>query len=259
MSEIFGSTYATNYDAFYQEKDYHAECDLLEDIFSKYGSKPVKSILDLGCGTGNYAIPLAQRGYRVTGVDRSPEMLSLAQTKLGQPELSQKVKLYQGHIETFQLEDRFDTAILMFAVLGYQLENAQVLRTLCNAKHHLNRGGLLIFEIWYGPAVLSQRPSERLKIIRSDERQLIRWSAGTLDIRHHTCRVDYHIWELSQGVPVKEIEEIHQMRFFFSLELELLLESSGFHLMRLGSFPEIDCEPDETTWNVIAVAIGKDD
>jgi hypothetical protein len=43
------------------------------------------------------------------------------------------------------------------------------------------------------------------------------------------------------------------MRYFFPLELSVLLECSGFSLVRLGAFPEIDQDPDENTWSVIAV------
>ena len=79
MSEVFGSVYADAYDLFYRDKDYAAESDLIECIFQTYGDGAIRSILDLvGCGTGNHAIPLAQRGYEVVGIDRSENMLDQA-------------------------------------------------------------------------------------------------------------------------------------------------------------------------------------
>ena len=69
MSEVFGSAYANVYDALYHDKDYSAECDMIEGILKRYGESPVRSILDLGCGTGNHAVPFAERGYDLT----SPE------------------------------------------------------------------------------------------------------------------------------------------------------------------------------------------
>jgi len=51
-----------------------------------------------------------------------------------------------------------------------------------------------------------------------------------------------------------ESEERHVMRYFFPLELDLFLKSSGFRLLRLGAFPELERDPDETTWNVMVVA-----
>jgi hypothetical protein len=53
---------------------------------------------------------------------------------------------------------------------------------------------------------------------------------------------------------VQHAEERHEMRFFFPLELELLLDAAGFELVRLGAFPELDREPDDASWSFLAVA-----
>jgi ubiquinone/menaquinone biosynthesis C-methylase UbiE len=81
MTEPFGSIYADCYDAFYQKKDYEAECDLIERLFKTYASAQIKTVLDLGCGTGNHTISLARRGFEVIGVDRSESMLAQARKK----------------------------------------------------------------------------------------------------------------------------------------------------------------------------------
>src|SRR5207248_11417549 len=69
---VFGPQYAEAYDTLYRDKDYSAECDAIEHVFRLYGIGPVRRVLDLGCGTGGHAVPLAERGYEVVGVDRSP-------------------------------------------------------------------------------------------------------------------------------------------------------------------------------------------
>jgi len=71
----FQKEYAEAYDFLYQDKNYSSECDLIEEIFRKFAPGKIRTILDLGCGTGSHAIPLAQRGYRVTGVDLAENML----------------------------------------------------------------------------------------------------------------------------------------------------------------------------------------
>jgi hypothetical protein len=141
----------------------------------------------------------------------------------------------------------------MFAVLGYQTENRDVLATLKTARNHLKPGALLVFDVWYGPAVLHQRPSNRIKVIPTRDGKILRASSGELDVPHHSCTVRFHLWQLAGGRLVNEIEETHLMRYFFPLELSVLLECSGFSLVRLGAFPEIDQDPDENTWSVIAV------
>lgn len=75
MNPVFGPGYASVYDLLYQDKDYAGECDLLTRLFADFGASPIGSVLDLGCGTGGHAMPLARRGFRVTGVDAAPAML----------------------------------------------------------------------------------------------------------------------------------------------------------------------------------------
>ena len=47
---VFGAVYADQYDLLYQDKDYEIECDLIEDVFGRYGQGKIEIILDLGCG-----------------------------------------------------------------------------------------------------------------------------------------------------------------------------------------------------------------
>ena len=143
---------------------------------------------------------------------------------------------------------------MMFAVLGYQHTNAEVLDALATARAHLDVGGLFAFDVWYGPAVLSERPSERVKVIETAAQRIIRVASGSLDSRHHLCTVDYRLWTLDGAQLVDEVTESHAMRFFFPLELELFLDRAGFSLLKLGAFPDFDVDPDPSTWNVLALA-----
>lgn len=254
MSGVFGSVYSDIYDLFYHDKDYAAECDLIEHALKSYSESPVHSILDLGCGTGNHAIPLAQRGYQVSGVDFSEEMLARAKAKADDMLASGEISFAQGDIRNIDLGRKFDAALMMFAVLGYQYNNADVLSALETARKHLRKNGLLVFDVWYGPAVLQERPSQRAKVIPTPEGKILRVASGDLDVNHHACQVNYHVWQLNGKSLVAETEESHSMRYFFPLELELFLDQAGFTLVRLGAFPSFEQDPDETTWNVLAIA-----
>jgi SAM-dependent methyltransferase len=254
VSEPFGSIYADCYDALYQEKDYEAECDLIERLFKTYGDGQIKTVLDLGCGTGNHALPLSMRGFEVTGVDRSESMLAQARKKAAQHNAQTQHAFHQADVRSVDLGRRFDAALLMFAVLGYQLDNSEVTGALSTARRHLNPGGLLLFDVWYGPSVLFQRPSERVKTIPTSTGKILRLSSSELDTSRHTCTVRYHVWKFAAEQLLSETEEEHTVRYFFPLELNLFLRSTAFTLIRLGAFPAFDCEPDETTWNVLVVA-----
>lgn len=255
MSEIFGSTYAEAYDLLYHKKNYQAECDLVEQLFETYGEgQSVHRVLDLGCGTGNHALGLAVRGYEVVGVDRSTPMLNLARKKSARFSAPGKVTFQQGDIRTVDVGRDFDAVLMMFAVLGYQLENADLLQVFDVARKHLRPRGILIFDVWYGPAVLHQRPSQQIRVIPTPKGKILRVASGELDIRRQLCEVHYHLWRLERERLVSETEERHLMRYFFPQELDLLLERTGFARLRLGGFPQFSLEPDETTWNVLAVA-----
>ena len=253
MSDVFGSEYAGAYNLLYGDKDYLAECDLLEELFRRYATTPVSTVLDLGCGTGNHAFPISQRGYDVVGVERADGMLAQAQRRLSENGRGAKVRFQQGDIRTVDLGRQFDAALMMFAVFGYQLENDDAIAALKTARRHLAPGGLLIFDFWYGPAVLRQGPSDRIKVIPVKDGKILRAASGALDTSRHTCSVHFQVWRLAEHV-LTETDETHAMRYFFPQELRLLLDCCGFTLVRLGAFPDIDKEPCETTWNVLAVA-----
>jgi hypothetical protein len=139
-------------------------------------------------------------------------------------------------------------------VLGYQTDNEDVLSALATVRAHLRPGCLFLFDAWYGPAVLRQGPSERVKAVPTREGRILRAASGELDVLHHVCIVRYRLWRLEHDRVVAEAEEEHRVRYFFPMELELFLRSSGFRLLRLGAFPSIERDPDETTWNVFGVA-----
>jgi SAM-dependent methyltransferase len=245
---VFGRDYAAAYDDLYQDKDYLAECDLIERMFKLYGQGPVRRVLDLGCGTGGHAVVLASRGYEVVGVDRSPEMLERARAR------GSSARFELGEIGNVEVGEAFDAVLMMFAVLGYQVGNADVQAALATARRHLRPNGLLLCDFWYGPAVLVQRPSERVKVIDVPAGQVIRVAAGELDALHDLCTVRYHVWRIEDGRVSTEAREQHPMRYFFAPELELLLSVAGFDLVRLGAFPNVDEEPTDQTWNAALVA-----
>ncbi|MBI2320644.1 MAG: class I SAM-dependent methyltransferase [Chloroflexi bacterium] len=255
MTEVFGPSYAALYDLLYESKDYEAECDLVERVFRDYAAAMPQRVLDLGCGTGGHAIPLALRGYDVVGVDRSPDMLRAAEQKArsarGAPLL---VRFVPGDIRSVDLDGPFDACLCMFAVLCYQLGNEDVERTLRTARFHLSGGGLFVFDVWYGPAVLAQRPAPRVLSLEQGRRQVVRLATPALDPRSHSCETEYTLLVIEGDRVVQRSKERHRVRYFFPLELEYFLARTGFRLRRLGAFPAFDQEPSEATWNVMAVA-----
>jgi SAM-dependent methyltransferase len=245
-SATFGAAYARIYDALYAEKDYGAECDLIESMFRRHGDGRVHRVLDLGCGTGNHALQLAGRGYAVTGVDLSADMLQVAREKT-----NGTAAFLRGDVRDVDAGGPFDAALLMFAVLGYQRKNADVAATFANVRRHLRPGGVLVFDAWYGPGVLADPPAPRVRDVSRRGERVTRTATASLDVRRHTCAVRYR---LSGEDGALLSEETHEVRFFFPMELELFLEHAGFAVERIGAFDDADRAPGAGDWNALVVA-----
>lgn len=252
MSETFGASYAIVYDSLYADKNYLYEAKVLADMLGSLGVNRGCSILDLGCGTGNYAFPLAEHGFEVLGVDRSTHMLEQARRKASGG--ISTIDFTEGDLRNVDLSRTFDAVIMMFAVLGYQVANSDVVAALNTVRHHLRPGGLFLFDVWYGPAVLSQRPSQRIKTVRAHNTQTIRSACGSLDVFRNLCTVDIHVWHLDGSTLITEVTEHHPMRYFFIPELLLFLEAASLSLVAVKGFPQIHSEPSEDTWTLIVAA-----
>lgn len=254
MTEVFGADYADSYDSLYAEKDYGAECDLVEEIFRR-ADHPIRSLLDLGCGTGRHSVELARRGYEVVGVDLSEGMLERARRRaIGQAAGS--TTFLRGDIQTIRLDRWFDAVLSMFAVVGYQLSDAAVRSTLANVRRHLQPGGVFIFDVWYGPAVMAVGPSERVKVVSIEGGEIERRAVGTLEPDGRVCSVKYELTRRQRGVPDATVFETHRMRYFFEEELGEFLKAADLTLLTLTAFPDIENPPSAESWNVLAVAAG---
>ena len=141
------------YDTFYEQGLAHSpvagDIDFYiararELIAKKEGGR----VLELGVGTGRVAIPLAEAGFDVTGVDLSPAMLAVARRRIEERGLGGKIKLVEAGMEDFALGDRFDLALIPFRAFHHVATAAGQRRALENIRAHLKSGGLLIFDIF---------------------------------------------------------------------------------------------------------------
>jgi len=247
----FGEGYAPQYDRLYAEKDYAAECSLIEEVFQRYGRAGIESILDLGCGTGGHAFPLAARGYRVTGVDASAAMLREAERKLARAAQDVVPEFVLADIRELELGRQFDAALMMFAVLGYQASDADLQLALHSVRRHLQPGGLLVGDLWYGPTVLRVAPSDRIKQVDLVGEQLVRSATTTLDLGRHLAAVHYRLARTDEEGKTRIDEETHTMRFFFPMELERAFRAAGLELVGLHPFPQLEAPLNSTVWNAL--------
>ena len=254
---VFESDYAQQYDRLYASKSYSEECDLLESAFLQHGNLRPAKIIDIGCGTGGHSLELARRGYAVTGVDLSESMLHQAQAKAARIPNASQPSWVHGDARTFKASGPYDAAIMMFAVIGYLTSNEDVLQGLGNIRSHLKAGALFACDFWYGPTVLSNRPTDRARVLDTPLGEVIRTTNTQLDVVRHTADVTFNLWSLENKSVVSATREKHTLRYFFPQEFALLLDRSGFEMLSISAFPTLHSPLTEETWNAFVVARAK--
>lgn len=129
------------YDKLMEDAPYDSWLDYAEKIWNS-GVRP-ETVVDLGCGTGTLAAMLAAKGYRVTGIDLSPEMLAVAEQKTrGLP-----VTLLCQDMSSFSLPFEADAVISFCDSLNYLLREEEVQRTFFAVYQHLREGGVFLFDV----------------------------------------------------------------------------------------------------------------
>ena len=233
------------YDLLYQEKDSAAEAAYLDGLLQRHGISGLE-LLEFGSGTGRHGCLLAESGYRVHGLERSSAMVAAAQRTPG-------FSCQQGDITITQLERRFDAVLALFHVVSYQTTNPGVQAVFANAAHHLRPGGLFLFDVWYSPAVLAQRPELRVKRLQNKDLSITRIAVPTL--YPNANRVDVHYTVMAQELrkgALHTFEETHPMRHFSLPELDLLAEAAGFDRLTAEEWLS-GAPPSEATWGLCLV------
>ncbi len=164
------------------------------------------------------------------------------------------VEFVLGDLRDLRLGRMFDACIVMFAVLGYQTTNEEVAAALDTVRRHLEPGGVLVFDVWNGMAVLTIGPSDRTRIVPSEAGQIERHTSGTLDLRRHLCHVHMRQMLVAGDRIISETEETHAMRYFFPMELDLLLDHAGFDVAEMTPFDHPQQPLDASAWNMLVVA-----
>ena len=248
MDKIF-EKYAEFYDALYKGKDYRAESNYFSSLIANH--RPNRKImLDLGCGTGRHATEFQKLGYKVVGVDISERMIDIA--VYNRPK--EGPKFFVGDIREIRLDMSFDVALALFHVMSYQVSNEDLRKTLETVHYHLKDGGLFIFDFWYGPAVLTERPEVRRKEVEENGRRISRIATPTMNINENVVNVEYTVQVYDgRGDLLEETSETHRMRYLFKPEVDLMLFSTGFSPLQfvefLGTTP-----PTDKTWSAVMIA-----
>jgi len=239
---VFG-TYAQYYDTIYKN---------LEGLFRKHSRNKIKTILDLGCGTANHMVPFIEKGYQMTGIDASIQMLKIASQKLDQ--LNLKARLHKEKLQTFQLNHKFDAVLCLFSVIDYITPKKDLLLVLKNVAEHMKRTSLFIFDFWNESAVNDYYSPDKRSLFRVNGRILERSSTTKIYPSKRLCEVSYTCTLRHNQRLARRDQEKHTLRYFAINEMEEYLRNAGLSVIDVHPFMKRTSKIKKNTWDITMVA-----
>jgi SAM-dependent methyltransferase len=186
MNKPIFDFYSKYYDLLYSDKDYISETNYIVNLMARFKLRG-DDILEFGSGTGIHGCLLAGKGYKVTGIERSEQMVNMARLVPG-------FTCLQGDICTVKLGRTFDAVLSLFHVVSYQTTNSAVQDVFARAADHLKPGGLFLFDVWYSPAVYAKRPEVRIKRISNETVEITRIAEPVMKSEQNRVDVNYTIF-----------------------------------------------------------------
>jgi SAM-dependent methyltransferase len=223
----FDQNYSEYYNLFYEDKDYKAEAAYVGGLLTKFGRG--RRVLEFGSGTGKHGLLLAEKGFDIYGIELSESMVAKAKAS-GYP-------CEVGDITSRRVSGPFDAVISLFHVLSYLTANDQIVAAFRNAALHVVPGGIFLFDVWYTPAVLSQRPETRMKRLENETCKVTRFAEPTVRSEVNVVDVRYTVMvESKRDGRMAEFQEKHAMRHFSIPEIDLICSLSGFRRILCEEF-----------------------
>ncbi|MDD9995204.1 MAG: class I SAM-dependent methyltransferase [Dehalococcoidia bacterium] len=222
---FFGQDYLDVYGHLLTEESSEVEADF---VIQALGLEPGDRVLDLCCGTGRHAVPLARAGLKVTGLDMSEEYLDMAGSAAR--EAGVKVRLVCGDMREIPYEGEFDAVVNMFTAFGYFDDDADDQRVLDGAAAALRPGGRLLLD-------LLNRDWVAANYVRNESREgedgTVYREMRTFDPVAGRNHVEFTITSPG-GV---ERKTSHHIRLYVATEVSEMLRSAGLLLERVyGGF-----------------------
>lgn len=242
------SVLAKYYDLLMSDIDYKKWADFYEKCFEKFGGN-VKKAVDIGCGTGSVTVELARRGYTMTGVDISAEMLSLAQKKA--EDAGVFVRFAEQNMAHLDVGGSADAVICSLDGLNYLTKTDEISSCFCRVYETLTGGGVFVFDM---------NTVHKLKDVLGDnafvydvDDMFLSWQCAYNE-RSKTC--DYYLTFFSEDGGVwRRCDEFQRQRAYSERTVEKMLCNAGFKI--LGKYADVDFSPAEKSGERIFYVCGK--
>ena len=200
-----------------------------------------ETIIDLGCGTGSIALPLAKEGFDVIGVDLSPEMLTEADHKAMEEGVS--VRFACQDMTELELGEKVDCILSLCDSMNYLTEDGQLEEAFQSMSGHLTEDGLFLFDMnteYKFCEILGQNI-----FASSEEGAAYIWENDYDETdKINEYYVSFFI-EQENGL-YERIEEFHYERAYSMEEIEEGLQAAGMELIEVMDGYSFDAPQEES-------------
>lgn len=212
-------TFAEIYDSMMEYVDYDEWVRLIDKKISPFIKD--KNILEIGCGTGEIAVRMQKKGYKVEAIDNSIEMLKLAKEKY------KNIEFIKKDMRNLEYEEKFDAVISVFDTLNYLNSYDDLIFSLEGIKKSLKSKGVFLFDIITKKMLENMFPDG----IFADDRDnmTILWKHREID----------NLEEISTSFFIKEeennyyrVDEVFMKKMFSMKKLDEIIEKTGFKLLK---------------------------
>jgi SAM-dependent methyltransferase len=219
------------------DADYAGYLDDLP-LIEAYAQRAGSPLLELGCGTGRLLIPLAEAGYRVTGVDLSSEMLRIARAKAEAAGVAERVTLVEGDYAGAPLDGTYRLAFIVMNTFLHLNTQERQLSALRHWREHLAPGGLLVIDVFHPDVGQLAALDGRLEWDKTwtdpeTGATVMKWFTRTVDLAEQTLHVTLIYDEIAADGNLRRTLVPFETRYLWRFEAELLLEKAGFTLEAL--------------------------
>jgi hypothetical protein len=165
------------------------------------------------------------------------------------------VEFRLGDITTLRTLSKYDAVISLFHVFSYLTTETSLKQAIHSSFANLNSGGVFLFDYWHGPGVLKDPPAFRTKVVENVYLKAERTATPNHLPDQHLVRltVALRVTDKLDGATY-ESEESYTMRYWFTEELEQILENFGFK--EIGHYGWMsESAPVSDMWQVCTIAV----